>query len=263
MLGKRGMFAGARPQSTLTFCASHTNSLPIAVWGKEEEAVHLLSGLLLSTLISGKKANKVVLPVLPPPPAAFSQFWQQGQRLNKDGLPSAQGMSAYWKAGYHEQASTVKVYNTDGTRVSLPNDVYNLVSSPSGVAGTKVPVEVQLEVVAGPVWNPFRQVNRIARIGSSLILHSNVVHRTILGDSVWIQNVHIQARGGYKAKASGMVPQGLPGLALSRGAKFYRVVFVEEPLPTLNQRIAIGVFLFPRAMPKPLVELMNSLPTTN
>ncbi len=221
--------------------------------------MHSLTGLILSSLIAGKKANKVALPTQSAP-TAFSQFWQQGDHLGKDGLPSAQGMSAFWKVEYHKQASTVKVYNTNGTQVSLPNDTYSLTSPPSGTPGAKVPVEVQLEVVAGPIWNPFRQVNPTVRIGSSLILHSNVVHRTILGDSVWIQNVHIQTKGGFKGRGWGNAAQGLPALALSRGAKFYRVVFVEEPLATLNQRMAIGVFLFPSAIPKPLVQLVNSLP---
>lgn len=198
-----------------------------------------------------------------PPPAVLSVgvglFWQTHKaRMGSDGMPSATGMSAFWKTPYLEQRSRVTLYGQSGVGVSLPSDSYSVVNLSQ--APMRVPMAVQLERVAAPIANPLAGVTPgLSLVANGIGLNTHFYQKTILGDLVWVENVRIHTKlaKGILKKVTGLT--GYATMALARKSDFYRVVIVERPLPS-GDEIGAGVFLTPKTPPRSMVTLVNSLP---
>ncbi len=223
-------------------------------------SVSLLS-LALGLGVSGAALAKAP-PKPPKPPGSLAAvtFWSKHPgSLGPDGMPSADGMSAYWKATYQEQRSQVTLYGTTGVGVSLPNDSYTV------VAGAKppprAPYEIELERVATPISNPLSDwTSGVSVVGDGIGLNVHLAEKTLLGNRVWIANVHIHAK-----VIKGLL-KALPGLnpyvkaALSNGSDFYRLVVVERAVAGGDMVVA-GDFLSPHGSPRALANFTDSLPS--
>jgi hypothetical protein len=235
--------------------------------------VNLLSLLGLFVMVSlgaghGLAAGHGGLPKGPPPVAAPpplvgaglpATFWANHPgSLGSDGMPTAKGMSAYWKTGFSEQRSKVTLYEPSGVGVSLPNDSYSLVSATN--TPPKVPQVVQLERVVSSIADPLSGVSTGFSVVDGLIdVNTQAMQKTILGDTVWIVNVHVHPK---KAKTTVSTVSGMSdyaSMALANGSDFYRLVIVERSLPS-GDEVGAGVFFSPKALPRSMVNLVNSLP---
>ncbi len=224
--------------------------------------MNLLSLLGLSVIVAvgighGPKGLAKAPP--PGPVASTGSFWKNHPgSLGPDDMPSAAGMSAYWKTPFTEQRSQVTLYEPSGVGVSLPSDSFSVVNSSK--APPQVPPTVELERVAFPIVNPLAGVTTgISVVNGSIGINAKVAQRTISGDTVWIENVHVHAEG---TKDLTQVPNGLSdyvSMAIANGSDFYRMVIVQRPLAS-GDAVAAAVFLSPKGSPRSVVSLLNSLP---
>jgi hypothetical protein len=124
----------------------------------------------------------------------------------------------------------------------------------------KVPQVVQLERVVSSIADPLSGVSTGFSVVDGLIdVNTQAMQKTILGDTVWIVNVHVHPK---KAKTAVSTVSGMSdyaAMALANGSDFYRLVIVERSLPS-GDEVGAGVFFSPKALPRSMVNLVNSLP---